>query len=126
MDHIELQVNVPEGLSVCVDRYAAEEIFLNLIINACHAMSQGGELVISAQADGPFVKILISDNGLGISANQLRNIFKPFNTTKASGTGLGLYVVKELTRRCKGTIRVVSEKGMGCTFTLLFPTGKRY
>jgi signal transduction histidine kinase len=125
LDHIGLRVDIPEGLSVYIDHYAAEEIFLNLIINACHAMSQGGELTISARAEGSLVKILVSDTGPGISASQLRNIFKPFNTSKSSGTGLGLYVVKQLTRRSKGTIQVVSEEGRGCTFTLRFPGRKR-
>ena len=124
LDNIEFQMNIPEGLNVYMDRYAAEEIFLNLIINACHAMSQGGKLIISAQEEDLFVKILISDNGPGISANQLRNIFKPFNTTKSCGTGLGLYVVKQLTKRCEGTIHVMSEEGKGCTFTLRFPNKK--
>jgi len=124
LDRIKLQMNIPEGMSVYIDHYAAEEIFLNLIINACHAMSQGGELVISAHDDGPFIKVLIRDNGPGISTNQLRNIFKPFNTTKSFGTGLGLYVVQQLMKRCKGTIHVISEEGKGCAFTLRFPNKK--
>jgi signal transduction histidine kinase len=124
LDNIKLRMDIPEGLSVRIDRYSAEEIFLNLIMNACHAMSQGGELAISAKTEGPFTEILISDNGPGISANQLRNIFKPFNTSKSSGTGLGLYVVEQLTKRCQGTIQVMSEEGKGCTFTLRFPNKK--
>jgi signal transduction histidine kinase len=125
LDAIALKLDIPEGLNVRIDRYAAEEIFLNLIINACHAMPQGGELVVSASEEGSFVKILVSDNGSGIPSNQLRNLFKPFNTTKSFGSGLGLYVVKQLTEKCQGTIQVTSTEGKGSTFMIRFPRKKK-
>jgi signal transduction histidine kinase len=116
----ELESHVPH---VKADQRQLEEIFFNLIINACHAMSQGGELHISANHKNGRLFVTISDTGVGMGAKQLKNIFKPFYTTKTkTGTGLGLYITKELVERNYGTIQVHSEEGQGTRFILAFRT----
>ncbi|MFH1800208.1 MAG: HAMP domain-containing sensor histidine kinase [Candidatus Omnitrophota bacterium] len=205
LDRIRLQVNVPPKAMVCADRHSLEEIFINLIVNACQAMSNspsgnskvnwaspgnlqskenspntfqfphggnwgnpdyhnrrenksqdrcqgmpgGGKIVITAQINnviasredgeaisttgsprpesrlamtkGGQVIITIQDTGPGISKDQLQHIFEPFYTTKASGTGLGLYVVKQLVEKNGGKVEVSSKEGRGTTFSLIFP-----
>ena len=121
LDNILLQMNIPLKTMVCVDRHSLEEIFINLIVNACQAMPNGGEIEILTEivpgknrhrnrhrngiiarrraedeATRQSVIITIRDTGPGLSPDQLKRIFEPFYTTKASGTGLGLYVVKQL------------------------------
>ena len=97
-------------------------------------MPGGGEIEISATilspslsqgerngvSGGDKVIITIQDTGPGISKNQLNHIFEPFYTTKSSGTGLGLYVVKQLVEKNGGKIKVSSKEGFGATFSLIF------
>ena len=134
LDQIRLQMNAPPKTMVCADRHSLEEIFINLIVNACQAMPGGGEIEISATilspslsqgerngvSGGDKVIITIQDTGPGISKNQLNHIFEPFYTTKSSGTGLGLYVVKQLVEKNGGKIKVSSKEGFGATFSLIF------
>ena len=122
-DHIRLQVNVPSKTMVCADRHSLEEIFINLIVNACQALKEkpeGGEIEISAKEENPWLIIKIRDTGPGLSQDQLTRIFEPFYTTKSSGTGLGLYVVKQLVEKNQGRVEVVSKINMGTVFTLIF------
>jgi signal transduction histidine kinase len=121
LDKIRLQVNVPPKTMICADRHSLEEIFINLIVNACQAMSEGGEIEISAKDEKPWLSIKIRDTGPGLPPEQLTRIFEPFYTTKASGTGLGLYVVKQLVEKNSGRVEASSKEGLGTTFTLLFP-----
>ncbi|MFH0985911.1 MAG: ATP-binding protein [Candidatus Omnitrophota bacterium] len=136
LDQIRLQVNIPAKTMVCVDRHSLEEIFINLIVNACQAMPNGGEIEITAETGDrgqgtcgpvahpglrevqPRVLIKVIDTGPGLAQDQLSRIFEPFYTTKASGTGLGLYVVKQLVGKNGGKISVASIPGKGTTFTI--------
>lgn len=126
--NIEVKLNFDSNLPrLSGNRSQFEEIFLNLIVNAYHAMPDGGALTIEACVIASPVgakqsmKITISDTGHGIPKDQLKDIFKPFYTTKQkTGTGLGLYIVKTLVEQNKGKIEVVSELGKGTTFNLLF------
>ncbi len=118
----EIDPNLPKVLG---DKGQFEQIFLNLIMNAFHAMSGGGRLTISAKSalrtPHSAIEISISDSGCGIPKEQLKNIFKPFYTTKGkSGTGLGLHIVKTLVEQNGGKISVQSEEGKGTAFLLSF------
>ena len=130
--NISTVINIDPALpKVRGDRGEFEEIFLNLIVNAFHAMPDGGKLTIDSHTtnDGKGIEISIQDTGSGIPPEQLGNIFKPFYTTKtktgggtggASGTGLGLYIVKNLVEKNGGVVKVLSEIKNGSQFTLKF------
>mgnify|MGYP000956195374 CR=1 FL=1 len=132
---IELVHDIPADLPpVTVDRHHLTQILFNLIINACQAMSSppsfpppvkrgeagGGRLTIRAESTAEGVQISISDTGPGMSEEQLREIFQPFRTTKAEGTGLGLYITKLLVEKNGGRISVESKPGRGTKFVVEF------
>jgi len=103
------------------DQRQLEEILFNLIVNACQAMKEGGELVISAATQNDKITVTISDTGTGIPEDQAKRLFEPFHTTKGEkGTGLGLYITKQLIERNNGRISVQSKPGQGTSFTLEF------
>lgn len=121
LDKIQLIRKFPKDLQpIQADRRHIEEIFFNLIINACQAMKEGGEIRISAAQQNSSVNILIEDTGVGISEQYIKQVFEPFYTTKQEGTGLGLYVVKQLVERNGGKISVKSKVGKGTSFQLEF------
>ena len=99
-------------------------VLVNLITNAVHAMERGGgTLTIETVLRDRQVDIRISDTGCGIAPDKIDEIFDPFFTTKApgKGTGLGLYNVKTIVNKMRGTIAVDSQLDKGTTFTLSFP-----
>ena len=97
---------------------------LNLCINACHAMPNGGELKVRTFAQNGTVTIEIQDTGTGIALEHMPHIFEPHFTTKehSGGTGMGLANVNlAIVRVHRGKIQVESEVGEGTTFRLLLP-----
>lgn len=103
------------------DRKDFEEIFLNLILNACQAMPNGGIIKISEEKRNGNLLMSISDTGEGIPPDKIKRIFEPFYSTKEEkGSGLGLYIVKKLVERNRGEISIQSEIGEGSTFILNF------
>ena len=181
LDKIILDLNIPAKTMIQADRHSVEEIFLNLIVNACQAMTNspsenskvnwtspgnlqseenspnavqfphcenwgnpdfhsgrenksqdrcqgmpgGGRIDVSShQEEKLWISIKVRDTGPGLSSEQLSRIFEPFYTTKSSGTGLGLYVVKQLVEKNGGRIEVESAQGVGTTFILRFFQGQ--
>ena len=109
---------------VLVDAHQIEQVFVNILLNASHAMSTGGDLTIvtGAQPDGEAVFAKISDTGCGIPPENLERIFDPFFTTKETkGTGLGLSVSYGIIESHGGQIEVESIVDIGTTFTILLP-----
>lgn len=102
------------------------QVFVNLVTNACHAMSpHGGKLVVSTEIPSKDrIRIQVSDTGAGIPPEALPQIFDPFFTTKSDGrgSGLGLAIVHDIVIAHRGTIRVESEEGIGTSFTIELPT----
>lgn len=99
-------------------------VFVNLITNAVHAMDQGGgTLTLSTREVEGLPQVQIGDTGSGIPDDLLPQIFEPFFTTKepGKGTGLGLYNVKTIITKMRGTVEVESRIGCGTTFTVTFP-----
>ncbi|WP_321821365.1 MULTISPECIES: histidine kinase [unclassified Burkholderia] len=99
------------------------QVFMNLLVNAAHAMPTRGVITIRTSSDGEQVSIAISDTGTGMTPDIVRRIFDPFFTTKpvGQGTGLGLSVSHGIVERHRGTIDVTSEPGRGTTFRVRLP-----
>jgi signal transduction histidine kinase len=96
-------------------------VVLNLVHNALDAMPQGGTLTLTGEVSATHVHLHVRDTGSGIPAEQLPHIFEPLYTTKPEGTGLGLYIVREIITAHDGQITVRSSAGHGTTFTLTLP-----
>ena len=94
---------------------------LNLIRNSREAMPGGGELTIGTWRDGVRALLRVSDNGKGMTAEQLERLFEPFYTTKKEGTGLGLTLVQQIVTEHGGHIECESASGKGSTFTIILP-----
>ena len=100
------------------------QVFMNLLVNATHAIEGRGEINISSHYDGGrWVSIAITDNGCGISGHVRSKIFEPFFTTKTvgQGTGLGLSISYDIVKEHGGDIKVASQPGQGATFTVRLP-----
>ncbi len=99
------------------------QVFMNLLVNAAHAIEKQGEITIKTGLEGDFISVSISDTGVGIPAENLNRIFDPFFTTKeiGKGTGLGLSITYDIVKKHNGDITVRSEEGKGTTFTVRIP-----
>ena len=99
------------------------QVFLNILVNAGHAIEQRGQITITTRAEGEHVFVEISDTGKGIAQEHLARVFEPFFTTKpiGKGTGLGLSISYGIIQKHNGTIDVRSEVGVGTTFLIKLP-----
>ncbi len=110
-----------ESVQILVNERQLEQILLNLILNAIQAFKKTEGLIeLNIKRSESQIEIKIEDNGPGMAKKQLDQIFEPFYTTKEEGTGLGLYITKQLVERNGGTIKVESKEGSGTTFILEF------
>jgi two-component system cell cycle sensor histidine kinase/response regulator CckA len=131
----------PDLWSVEVDQGQMEQVLLNLYVNAWQAMPAGGELYVEAQnvslsdeeagmyslSAGRYVKVSITDTGVGMDEATRQRVFEPFFTTRemGRGTGLGLASAYGIIKNHGGHIDVESERGRGSTFTILLPAADR-
>lgn len=119
---ISVALDISKDLpAVLADKDQLKQVFLNLLLNACQAMPSGGELKATVYQESGAVAVDIKDTGSGIKPQDIQNIFNPFFTTKAEGTGLGLALSFAVMESHGGTINVKSEEGEGATFTLTLP-----
>ena len=140
-EDIDLRTDFLDGdLFVRIDPGQMEQVLLNLVVNACDAMGDGGHLEIttglvkSTNAQpchpdvppGQYVTLAVADDGTGIEPGVRDRIFEPFFTTKVSGqgTGLGLAMVYGIVNQSRGHITVDSEPGVRTTFTLYLPLAR--
>jgi PAS domain S-box-containing protein len=128
LDRIDIVTELAEGLSdVRTVKEKLVQVFMNLIWNAADAIGskngKGSIIVKTAMDDGKGFKITFSDNGMGISNEEMGKIFEPFYTTKGSGkgTGLGLFVSYGIIKNLGGSIEVESQKEIGTKFTVILP-----
>jgi signal transduction histidine kinase len=99
------------------------QVFMNILVNAAHAIEKQGEITVKTWHDNGYIYISISDTGTGIPKENISRIFEPFFTTKevGKGTGLGLSIAYDIVRKHNGDITVDSEVGKGSTFTVKIP-----
>jgi PAS domain S-box-containing protein len=132
--NVRCEFLLPEDLwTVEVDAGQMSQVINNLIINADHAMPDGGTITVQAEnvmldaedplplSEGRYVHILVRDQGVGIPAENLPKIFDPYFTTKKKGSGLGLASVYSIIMRHDGYVGVESKQGMETTFHLYLP-----
>lgn len=98
-----------------------KQVFINLIRNSIEAINCNGKITIILQEDGNYLLMSVKDNGCGIDRETIKNIFKPFYTTKETGTGLGLSISAQIIKEHQGEIWVDSERGIGTTFKIKLP-----
>jgi signal transduction histidine kinase len=125
---IELRVDAPEDLPlVSGDPNQLRQVISNLVDNAIKYSPQGGDVELRLGRNGEFARIEVKDSGLGIPTDEHNRIFEKFYrldpalTRGVNGTGLGLYISKELVERMNGRISVRSEPGRGSTFVVEVP-----
>jgi len=99
------------------------QVFMNMLVNAAHAIEKQGEIGIRTWAENNAIKVSITDTGSGIPKDKINRIFEPFFTTKevGKGTGLGLSIAYDIIKKHNGEISVESEVGKGTTFTVTIP-----
>lgn len=112
--------------SVVADRHRIEQVLINLLSNAIKYSPKSDKILVHVSSGESFVKVSITDFGIGISKNNLSNIFNKFyrveNVSKYfEGLGIGLFISSEIIRRHKGTMGVESEEGKGSTFYFTLP-----
>jgi signal transduction histidine kinase len=126
---------VPADLAVRCIPVQIQQVLLNLILNAREAMLPGGGILkVTATATASYVEIAVHDTGRGITPENLKNIFRPFFTTKngkdrptdGSGSGVGLAFCRRIVEAHGGEISVQSEPGKGSTFTVRLPGMSRH
>jgi len=122
------QINIQEQLTASLpevdgDMNQLQQVLLNLALNACEAMPDGGILTISTSAEEDKVFVKVTDTGAGIKKEHLDKIFEPFFSTKpvGKGTGLGLSVTYGIIQQHAGMLEVASEESQGTTFTIILP-----
>lgn len=128
----------PDLWFVDVDKGQISQVIQNIVLNAIHAMPEGGaiqfdcENVAAANSnstlrylDGDFVKISIHDSGIGISEKHIESIFDPYFSTKQAGSGLGLAICQSIIKKHAGDIFVDSAPGLGTTFSIYLPVSDK-
>ncbi len=138
-DMTACQFDIPEDLwLVDIDKGQISQVIQNIVLNASHAMPEGGLIRITCEnltsegenalefaQTGRFVKIRIQDKGIGMSANVVEKIFDPYFSTKHGGSGLGLAITQSIITKHNGHISVESKPGIGSIFTIHLPASKQ-
>ena len=124
MPHVELTRELQPLPSVLADREQIQSVVTNLLLNARDALGQGGRIRVRTEDLGGSVVLSVTDNGCGMSAAFLRDsLFRPFQSTKKKGLGIGMFQSRMIVEAHRGAIRVESETGKGTTFRVSLPVG---
>ena len=131
---VRCHMQIPDHLwTVVVDEGQISQVLQNLVINAEQAMPEGGEITVNVEnieiptpsdlplKHGNYVRVMVTDQGIGIPLDHLSKIFDPYFTTKQRGSGLGLATTYSIIKRHEGHISVSSSLGKGASFTLYLP-----
>jgi signal transduction histidine kinase/DNA-binding response OmpR family regulator len=126
--HLTIKIDVPDDFPPLVaDRQKLDLIIINLLDNALKFTPEGGRITFSADVNGPWAVISLSDTGIGIPEDKIDRVFERFfqvedSLTRAyEGMGLGLAIVRGMVNVCGGEIHVISQPGQGTTFTFTLP-----
>lgn len=120
-----IDLNIPPGIYVNVDREKLFRVIVNGIRNAMDAVDETGRITISSSERGRWVEIAIEDTGEGISQKDPDRLFTPFYTTKTDGTGLGLAYAKKVVEAMGGAIKLTNRTGgPGAVLTVQLPTAR--
>jgi signal transduction histidine kinase len=102
-----------------------KQVFLNVVLNAIQACAEGGRVSVATRTvcrdDNRYLQVEVRDSGVGIDPGAVEHIFDPFFTTKERGSGLGLFIARQIVRDHQGEIEVASTPGAGTTILLRFP-----
>ncbi len=120
---IQVDLDIEDSLKIQCNAGQINQVLMNIISNAAHAIEDKGHIKIVATKHDQQVKITIEDNGRGIPSDHIHHVFDPFFTTKAvgQGTGLGLSISYNLVQKHGGQITVTSEENKGTTFIITLP-----
>ena len=122
LNGITLKKEWDKDFQIKGEEHHLKQVFINLLKNAVESMEQPGEITISLQPEtDSMFSISFIDAGTGISEKDLEEIFEPFYTTKANGTGLGLIVSQKIIQEHKGSLKIASTPGSGTTAKILLP-----
>jgi putative PEP-CTERM system histidine kinase len=114
------------GATVLVDEEQMQKVFANLLLNANEAIGQEGRIEVRSSVRDGWAGVSIADNGCGIAEEFMeKHMFRPFQTTKKQGMGIGLFHCKTIVEAHGGRMEVESEDGKGSTFRVLLPVGTR-
>lgn len=121
--NVNIIVKVAEDIpEIYIDPEQMHQVFLNIMLNALHSMLSGGVITITTHLyPDNNAEITITDTGVGIPQENIKNVFKPFFTTKHTGTGLGLAISKNIVQKHGGDIEVESQLGVGSIFRIKLP-----
>jgi signal transduction histidine kinase len=108
-----------------LDEASIRATTLNLVLNAVQVMPNGGRLTILTGRDGKEMWMTIKDTGAGMSAERIKQIFEPFNTTKSRGLGLGMPYAQKIIQQHGGRIEVQSRQGKGTEVKIVLPADER-
>lgn len=109
---------------ILIDRFRFKEALRNLIRNSIEAISQQGEIKVAIVSKGEFVDVIVGDNGVGMDRDELMRAGNPFYTTKAKGSGFGLFFVRKVVEAHGGELIIKSVKNHGTVAVLRIPYGK--
>jgi PAS domain S-box-containing protein len=104
-----------------LDSDQIKQAFYNVVKNASQATSPGGSITVRSDLSDEYVSVIFTDTGEGISASEMSDVFQPYFTTKKSGTGLGLLIIRRIIREHGGDIKISSEKNKGTSVTISLP-----
>jgi two-component system, sporulation sensor kinase B len=118
--NVEINIQVIDDCYIVGDQQKLRQCLINIIKNAIEAIEQGGTVTIVVESQEGEVIVSISDTGIGMSKEQIASFGLAYQSTKDSGTGLGLLVVHNIIRAMQGKIEIDSEVGKGTTFNITF------
>jgi two-component system NtrC family sensor kinase len=120
----DYDLDLPETM---LDPDQLGQVFLNLINNAGDAINGAGTITLATRRDGEVIRVSVTDDGAGMTAEVMQRIFQPFYTTKEvrKGTGLGLSISMSIVESMGGAIEVQSMPGAGSCFTVVLPVAEK-
>lgn len=124
LQHVRIEKNLSKDIEkLFLDENQIEQVFINLLLNALHAVDDSGLITVQSAMDAEqnSIHVEVADNGCGIAAGDIKKVFEPFFSTKANGTGLGLAVSYGIIKNHQGDLRVFSEPGQGTRFVIKLP-----